>query len=563
QPSVAPPVPLLPEKHILELVLDILQRRDTYEIFAEPVDPNEVEDYYKIIEEPMDFGTMRAKLHEGMYRSFDEFEHDVFLIPRNAMHFNSTSTIYFRQARAIYELAKKVFHVLKTDPENFELEFSCTRRRSARRLQREVKGLNFNSYPRFTVNCRFSRTTTEASLRSTKSSLTGPSNLRSSRDGRSSNFLEVDRRATYRPWASYHDQNNAIRKSKTKLLINQRDINYKESLMLFARGLGSTAQVIAKRKMQGWWIDGPNIQTPSSASNCWRPAMACQIPNAFASAEKNPGILDPAVTNKQPWSCLDPLPKSSVIKTTTDMVDLSDADCHADDGEKAACTCLRMGKANHSFNDLGGGSVTATYRNEGLTGIQEYYDGVKMLSVFDSEKMLEKQVHKTVNPGGWYSSSISKAENLNSRVVTSRKPEAVARTEGAVESGEMENQLVQQSVLIPEEHFQSRKTTTCSPWLPWQAHFTSTFPCTGFSDASSSMNRRMVTAEESENRSAALALRGTKYGIGSSSSQDLNQPPSFAFDLPFLKSQLFHMTSHLEHQKNDLLHIASSFTQTK
>ena len=32
------------------------------------------EDYYEIIEEPMDFGTMRAKLHEGMYRSLEQFE---------------------------------------------------------------------------------------------------------------------------------------------------------------------------------------------------------------------------------------------------------------------------------------------------------------------------------------------------------------------------------------------------------------------------------------------------------------------------------------------------------
>lgn len=33
-----------------------------------------VEDYYEIIKEPMDFGTMRAKLHEGMYRSLEQFE---------------------------------------------------------------------------------------------------------------------------------------------------------------------------------------------------------------------------------------------------------------------------------------------------------------------------------------------------------------------------------------------------------------------------------------------------------------------------------------------------------
>ncbi|GMH30086.1 hypothetical protein Nepgr_031929 [Nepenthes gracilis] len=94
-----PDVSRLPEKRILELILDILQRRDTYEIFAEPVDPSEVEDYYEIIEKPMDFGTMRAKLHEGMYVNLQQFEHDVFLIFRNAMHFNSSSTKYFRQVK--------------------------------------------------------------------------------------------------------------------------------------------------------------------------------------------------------------------------------------------------------------------------------------------------------------------------------------------------------------------------------------------------------------------------------------------------------------------------------
>ncbi|KAI3472957.1 hypothetical protein Pfo_029204, partial [Paulownia fortunei] len=135
---------IMPAKHILELVLDTLQRRDTYEIFAEPVDPDEVEDYYEIIKEPMDFGTMRAKLHEGMYENLEQFEHDVFLIPENAMHFNSSATIYFRQARAIQELAKKVFHALKTDPENFVSEFSGTRRRSMRKALSDTKDSRFS-----------------------------------------------------------------------------------------------------------------------------------------------------------------------------------------------------------------------------------------------------------------------------------------------------------------------------------------------------------------------------------------------------------------------------------
>ncbi|KDO64194.1 hypothetical protein CISIN_1g036733mg, partial [Citrus sinensis] len=74
QPSSVPSAPQMPEKRVLELILNILQRKDTNEIFAEPVDTKEVEDYYEIIKEPMDFGTMRAKLHEGMYTSLEQFE---------------------------------------------------------------------------------------------------------------------------------------------------------------------------------------------------------------------------------------------------------------------------------------------------------------------------------------------------------------------------------------------------------------------------------------------------------------------------------------------------------
>ncbi|BAT96731.1 hypothetical protein VIGAN_09001200 [Vigna angularis var. angularis] len=81
-------------------------RKDTYEIFIEPVDPNEVEDYYAIIKEPMDFGTIRAKLHEKMYKTLEQFE-----------------------ARVINELAKKVFDVLKKNPEKFEMEYSETRQK--------------------------------------------------------------------------------------------------------------------------------------------------------------------------------------------------------------------------------------------------------------------------------------------------------------------------------------------------------------------------------------------------------------------------------------------------
>ncbi|KAM1467988.1 hypothetical protein ACFX13_033864 [Malus domestica] len=229
----------LPEKRILELILDKLQRKDTYEIFAEPVDPNEVEGYYEIIEEPMDFGTMRAKLHEGMYKNLEQFEHDAFLITENAMHFNSTATIYFRQARAIHELAKKVFHVLKTSPNNFELEFSETRQRSGRKAQGEagrrsqVK-IGCSSY----IDAREHRV------------------LSGTHDGRRSRSFEGDPRSTYRPWTSFLDEDEStsltvISKLKQLEHVTHQDIGYTESLMLYVKDLGPTAQKIARKKLLG------------------------------------------------------------------------------------------------------------------------------------------------------------------------------------------------------------------------------------------------------------------------------------------------------------------------
>lgn len=53
--------------------VDVLGPCNTYN-WSEFFCFNKVEDYYEIIEEPMDFGTMRAKLHEGLYTTLEQFE---------------------------------------------------------------------------------------------------------------------------------------------------------------------------------------------------------------------------------------------------------------------------------------------------------------------------------------------------------------------------------------------------------------------------------------------------------------------------------------------------------
>ncbi|CAN1163100.1 Bromodomain and PHD finger-containing protein 3 [Linum perenne] len=114
----AGPTTPLPDKKLLLFILDRLQKKDTYGVFSDPVDPEELPDYHDIIEHPMDFSTVRRKLDGAQYLNLEQFEKDVFLICSNAMQYNPPDTVYFRQARSIQELAKKDFENLRQDSDD-------------------------------------------------------------------------------------------------------------------------------------------------------------------------------------------------------------------------------------------------------------------------------------------------------------------------------------------------------------------------------------------------------------------------------------------------------------
>ncbi|KAK9270325.1 hypothetical protein L1049_025903 [Liquidambar formosana] len=122
------PTTPLPDKKLLVFILDRLQKKDTYGVYSEPVDPREIPDYRDIIAHPMDFATVRKKLDEGLYSYLEQFESDVFLICSNAMQYNAPDTIYFRQARSIQELAKKDFENLRQDSDDSEPQPKVVRR---------------------------------------------------------------------------------------------------------------------------------------------------------------------------------------------------------------------------------------------------------------------------------------------------------------------------------------------------------------------------------------------------------------------------------------------------
>ncbi|XP_071692243.1 uncharacterized protein [Rutidosis leptorrhynchoides] len=118
----------LPDKRTLELILDKLQKKDIYGVYAEPVDPDELPDYHDVIKHPMDFATVRKKLAKGSYLTLKEFESDIYLICSNAMQYNAPDTIYYKQASSIQEQAKLRFKRLKDNVDRSEIEHKTERK---------------------------------------------------------------------------------------------------------------------------------------------------------------------------------------------------------------------------------------------------------------------------------------------------------------------------------------------------------------------------------------------------------------------------------------------------
>ncbi|KAM1054269.1 hypothetical protein PS2_001631 [Malus domestica] len=123
----------LPESGKLELLLSVLQKKDLYNMFAKPVNPQEVKGYNDIIKEPMDFGTISEKLSGGSYRTLEEFQHDVFLVFSNAMSYNAPSSIFNRKACDMKNLAVELFEALEKDYKSFESVCSSKISRAGKR----------------------------------------------------------------------------------------------------------------------------------------------------------------------------------------------------------------------------------------------------------------------------------------------------------------------------------------------------------------------------------------------------------------------------------------------
>ncbi|GER54895.1 bromodomain-containing protein [Striga asiatica] len=300
----------LPDIKALELILDKLQKKDIYGVYAEPVDPEELPDYHDIIENPMDFATVRNKLGNGSYATFEQFESDVFLICSNAMQYNAPDTVYYKHARNIQELAKRKFEKIGLKIERMEkgikpeqksrssfISKKQIRRSVGRPPMQEPVGSDFSSGATLATagdNHNVSNAlqapgivdgpaecisfVSDSNLDKTEESL--PGNGTPSRFGRKPFLYDENRRATYTISLSEAVVSpNSIFSTfdeETKQLVPvgvYADHSYAGSLARFAATLGPVAWTVASKRIeqalpqelkfgQGWVGEYEPLPTP-------------------------------------------------------------------------------------------------------------------------------------------------------------------------------------------------------------------------------------------------------------------------------------------------------------
>ncbi|QCD77936.1 hypothetical protein DEO72_LG1g1564 [Vigna unguiculata] len=206
----------IPLKNTLEIIIDFLQRKDPDELFAEPINPDVVHNYYEIVKQPMDFATMRAKLHEGIYTELEQFKRDIFLICSNATSVHSERSKYHEVAEDISRYSKWTFEALNVDSQHLNPEFSQSKKRQNRKAQKGQQGT--------------------------------PKRVAPKQSG-STNSPETQKRDLYFPPSMPLSFDVLDASKKANIQLNESTTNYKESLLRFVKGLGPVAEKVAAKKL--------------------------------------------------------------------------------------------------------------------------------------------------------------------------------------------------------------------------------------------------------------------------------------------------------------------------
>lgn len=107
-----------PHFALIQHLLSEMQNHASAWPFAQPVNRDEVPDYYEVIKEPMDLATMESKLEADAYNTLEDFLYDSRLIFNNCRKYNNETTTYYKNAT---KLEKFLYSKIKEMPEHAHL----------------------------------------------------------------------------------------------------------------------------------------------------------------------------------------------------------------------------------------------------------------------------------------------------------------------------------------------------------------------------------------------------------------------------------------------------------
>lgn len=91
-------------KRASHAMLTSIEREDRYGFFCNPVDPvqSSAPNYFKIIREPMDLGTIKDRLSYASRYEYEDFVADMLLVWCNAITYNKKGHVVHEEALRLY-----------------------------------------------------------------------------------------------------------------------------------------------------------------------------------------------------------------------------------------------------------------------------------------------------------------------------------------------------------------------------------------------------------------------------------------------------------------------------
>jgi N-acetylglutamate synthase-like GNAT family acetyltransferase len=109
-----PSTATLHEKSLKDKLRDFLRSMKAHEAiwpFTDPVDPNEVPDYYDVFKNPIDLTTIGKRLDDGFYITKEIFRADLQRMIDNCKFYNGPDTVFQKCAAQIEDRFIKNFHI--------------------------------------------------------------------------------------------------------------------------------------------------------------------------------------------------------------------------------------------------------------------------------------------------------------------------------------------------------------------------------------------------------------------------------------------------------------------